>query len=167
LGWRITKSDAPVRVIGFARRWALRSHLNETLHYDNVLLEELTGVEAGKLRLIAMDHTHCFGCGRDLHTRVNQIDRVRDDRVYGLFPGFVPWIERPEIEAAIADLSMLDKDLVHEVVHDLPAEWDVSQAAQVALADLICRRAVFLNEYLLEAVGQVCWPDRQSETKGE
>lgn len=136
-------------------------------NYDNVLLEELTGDEAERLRLIAMDHTHCFGCGRDLDARFNQIDRVRDDRVYGLFPGFVPWIDRSGIEAAMADLSMLDKEMVAEIVHDLPAEWDVSAAAKSALADLICRRAAFLNDYLPEAVGHVCWPDAQVETQGE
>ncbi len=67
----------------------------------------------------------------------------------------------------MADLSMLDKEMVAEIVHDLPAEWDVSAAAKSALAELICRSAAFLNDYLPEAVGHVCWPDAQVETQGE
>jgi len=136
-------------------------------NYDNVLLEELAGDEAGQLRLIAMDHTHCFGCGRDLDARVNHLDRVKDYRVYGLFPGFLPWMQRSEVEAAVADLSMLDKNMVNEIVHDLPAEWEVAAAARLALADFIFRRAGFMNEHFMEAISQVCWPARQAEAKGE
>jgi hypothetical protein len=49
-------------------------------NYDNVFLEELAGDASGSLRLIAMDHTHCFTCGRDLNRRLRNIDRVKDQR---------------------------------------------------------------------------------------
>lgn len=133
-------------------------------NYDNVLLEELAGDDADRLRLIAMDHTHCFGCGRDLDARASHIDRVKDDRVYGLFPGFVPWIQRFEVEGAVADLSMLDRDWVESVVNDVPEKWDVPAEAKRALADLICWRAKFVNDYLVEAVAKVCWPSRLADT---
>jgi hypothetical protein len=55
-------------------------------NYDNVFLSA-DGTSAGQLRLVAMDHTHCFCCGRELDHHVANIDRVQDSRVYGLFPG--------------------------------------------------------------------------------
>src|SRR5689334_23757756 len=33
-------------------------------------------------------HTHAFTCGRELTRRISHLDRIRDNDVYGLFPGF-------------------------------------------------------------------------------
>ena len=55
-------------------------------NYDNIYLSS-EGVEPGKRRLIAMDHGLCFiRSGEDLTPRLANIDKVRDEHVYGLFP---------------------------------------------------------------------------------
>jgi hypothetical protein len=41
-------------------------------NYDNVFLSE-EGAARGRFRLVAMDHTHCFTCGRDLTKRLASI----------------------------------------------------------------------------------------------
>jgi hypothetical protein len=52
---------------------------------DNVFLSE--DAPDGQFLLKAIDHTHCFSCGRDWTKRLNQFDRIKDGRVFGLFPG--------------------------------------------------------------------------------
>ncbi len=130
------------------------------INYDNVMLEELDGSDAGNLRLIAMDHTHCFTCGGDLDSTVNHIDRVKDDSVYGLFPGFVSCVRQLDVDAAIADLSKLDVSFISSVVHELPDEWEVPRAAQVALRDVIVQRAGFVVQTLTPKLAATCWPGK-------
>lgn len=50
------------------------------------------------------------------------------------------------------------------VVNDAREKWDVPAEAKRALADLICWRAGFVNEYLVDAVAKVCWPDQHAAT---
>jgi hypothetical protein len=56
---------------------AMRKPNRNNVFFSN---EALAG---GQLQLIAMDHTHCFDCGRDLTRALANIDRVQDERVYG------------------------------------------------------------------------------------
>jgi len=105
-----------------------------------------------------MDHTHCFTCGRDLNVKVATVDRVKDDRLYGLFPGFMPKVRQDEVEAGIVRLKELDQTVVDEIVATIPADWEVSEGARNALKELICRRASYVAENMLAAVGKACWP---------
>jgi hypothetical protein len=65
-------------------------------NYDNVFLEDIRDSQPTQSRLIAVDHTHCFTCGRDLDANTAQIGRVKDERLYGLFPAFVSRIRRED-----------------------------------------------------------------------
>lgn len=56
------------------------------INRGNVFLSEEAA--KGKLCLKAIDHTHCFTCGRPLTTRVADLDTIQDERVFGLFPEF-------------------------------------------------------------------------------
>ena len=100
----------------------------------------------GLFQLIAMDHTHCFTCGRDLNAQLARIDVVKDDRLYGLFPDFKPSIAArlPELTAAVALLSTLSRASVTQLVDSIPAEWEVVQAGRTALVNLICDRAEYV-----------------------
>jgi HipA-like protein len=49
------------------------------VHYDNVFFSR-EGVSADVSRLIAMDHTHCFTCGKDLDASMANIETVKDPR---------------------------------------------------------------------------------------
>jgi hypothetical protein len=126
-------------------------------NYDNVFLADVPGAVRGAVRLIAMDHTHCFTCGGDLDHRVAKIANVQDNRLYGMFPAFVPYVRQQEIAAAIDRLRKLDRAWVTAVVDTIPADWDVSAASGKALAELIVRRAGFVADRVMELVGRVCW----------
>ncbi len=89
---------------------------------DNVFLSS-EGTPEGKFRLMAMDHTHCFTCGRDLTPRLAEIDRVKDERLYGLFPEFVPRLQREAIEACRDKLRQIQEQAVEALVRTVPSEW--------------------------------------------
>ena len=129
-------------------------------NYDNVFLEDVAAPVRGRSRLIAMDHTHCFTCGRDLNQKTAAIDRVKDERLYGLFPAFVPKIRQEHVDAAIVRLHEVSEETVKECAEMIPADWQVAPRERGALVDLICRRAVFVRETILATISRQCWPGR-------
>jgi hypothetical protein len=127
-------------------------------NYDNVFLADPVGPSTGQPILIAMDHTHCFTCGRDLDADVANVSRVKDDRLYGLFPGFVPFVRQQDVEAAISRLHQVTRQVVSGMVASIPRDWEVEEAARDALIELICRRAEFVAENVVAQVANVVWP---------
>ena len=115
---------------------------------SNVFLSE-DGIEPGRRRLTAMDHTHCFTCGRYLAGNVATIERVKDERIYGLFPAFRNWMKAEVVKACEDRLAQVDEGAVYDIVESVPSEWEVSQQARDGLVDLITQRAAFLS-------GRVC-----------
>lgn len=134
-------------------------------NYDNVFLEVLGGVDAGRMRLIAMDHTHCFTCSGDLNGRIAHIGNVKDDRLYGLFPGFIAFVRQSDVEAAIDQLHRVDVETIRPIVENLPNEWEVDDRAKEALVDLVVQRAGFVAGTILENIGRECWPDRLFDSR--
>lgn len=112
---------------------------------DNVFLSS-EETRPNRLMLKAMDHTHCFTCGRDLTGDVANIDRVKDTRPYGLFPEFLPYLGHDAVMAAINDLRSLPRAEVEAIIRDVPNEWQVSQPARAALVELIVQRATFIAD---------------------
>lgn len=102
----------------------------------------------GQFQLIAMDHTHCFHCGRDLTPELEKIDLVKDERIYGLFPEFNPLVQAhwPAVEAAAAKLLTIDRHWIAGVVAQIPQEWQVTPDGRAALANQIVNRAGYVAE---------------------
>lgn len=134
-------------------------------NYDNVLLEVLSNKKNSYLRVLAMDHTHCLTCGGDLNVKIANIDRVKDERLYGLFPGFKPYIRQNVVQDAARKLSTVDRTTVEEIVSLIPNEWEVDQAVRKAMTDLIVSRAQFLTDRIAEQIAKECWPDQLFDKK--
>lgn len=113
-------------------------------NYANVYLGETADPAAH--RLYAIDHTHCFNCGRDLTPRLADIDAIKDDRVYGLFPEFQPFVDVFELAWCKTKLYDFKPAVAHEIVTQLPAKWEVSVAAMDALVEFVHRRAIYLAD---------------------
>jgi hypothetical protein len=124
----------------------------QRVNRDNVFLSE--EAPAGKFVLKAMDHTHCFTCGRDLTARMAQIAVVKDDGIYGRFPEFEPFLDRTVFRKARGKLKSLQRAFVSKVVETIPDEWDVSSTARTALIDFIVGRAA----YLVDKMERRLWP---------
>ena len=111
-------------------------------NHDNVYLADTDS--PARSRLVALDHGHCFDCGRDLTSRLAEIDKVRDERVYGLFPAFRPLLDRGELIWCAGMLRSLSRDTLEGIVARIPPAWEVSDPARAALATQIVQRAAFV-----------------------
>ncbi|MGA2230381.1 MAG: HipA family kinase [Tepidisphaeraceae bacterium] len=144
--------------------------MNRLPHYDNVFLSHevmYEGVGPGYLRLIGMDHTHCFSCGRELTAQLANIDRVKSDAIYGLFPAFVSFVDQIAVRAAVATLRLASTEVVRPMVESIPDEWQVSLAARTALVQLICSRAAYLVDRISDGITALCLPDDlNSDSRG-
>lgn len=100
----------------------------------------------GKFRVVAMDHTHCFTCGRAITKAIGHIDRVQDARLYGHFPEFRPHATHEAVRRFAKRLSDLDKRTVDGFLAEIPKPWDVSTDVRAALADFLKDRAHFLGQ---------------------
>jgi hypothetical protein len=129
-------------------------------NYDNVFLTDLTDADSGRQKLMAIDHTHCFTCGRDLDDKIANVAWVKDDRLYGMFPGFVPHVRQTDVEAGIARLRELKESFVAGIVATIPRDWEVEDTARKALTELICRRAEFVADIVLAQIARIAWPGR-------
>jgi hypothetical protein len=114
------------------------------INWNNVFLSE--EAPQGELQLKAMDHTHCFTCGREITRHVKEIDRIRDGRVFGLFPEFRNYLDREQVKQAAKDLRNLNRSEVVRLTEGLPREWEVKADALDALRDLIVGRAAFVAD---------------------
>ncbi|HWL89211.1 MAG TPA: hypothetical protein VNO21_25585 [Polyangiaceae bacterium] len=108
----------------------------------------LSGREAakGKFRVVAMDHTHCFTCGRTITKAIGNIDRVRDTRLYGHFAEFRPHLTHEFVRGFARKLSDLNKATVDGFVASIPRPWDVSAEVRAAVTEFLADRAAFLSQ---------------------
>lgn len=113
-------------------------------NYANVYLADTS--HSGRSRLVVLDHTHCFDCGRDFSEHLADINHVKDERTYGLFPAFQPFIDAGELVWCKSMLRSVTKKLAEEVVNRVPVEWQVANAARAALIAQIHGRAGFIAD---------------------
>jgi hypothetical protein len=112
------------------------------------------------LRITAIDHTHCFTCGRDLTSHIAGIAQVKDERLYGLFPEFEVMITKARVDNCVNRLRQVDEGNIETVIDSIPQEWEVPSEARSALKELICRRAAFLSDRIAEML-EPYYPSKQ------
>jgi len=119
--------------------------------YDNVLLIG-EGARKGRRRLVPIDFGECFSIAGTVSPRIATIDRVRDDRVYGLFPAFKTHLSTEAVTAAGRRLREIDTDAVRAFIAEIPDAWEVSDKAREALLDLVCLRASYLADEIVTII---------------
>lgn len=120
---------------------------------DNVFLST-EEAPSGKFVLKAIDHTHCFNCGRKLGSKLSTIDLVKDPRVYGQFPEFGSFIDRSVVEKGVDRLARLQRSFVEELVAEIAPDWKVADSGRRALTSLIVDRADFVCGTIVESLFQ-------------
>jgi hypothetical protein len=118
----------------------------------NVFLSEET--QPGKLELKAMDHTHCFSCGRSLSPKQFGIDKIRDPRVFGLFPEFRTFLAPEVVKLAVDQLRTVSKGILDQATNDIPHQWGVSRDSIETLTKLLLSRASFVGDTIEKKI----WP---------
>ena len=125
------------------------------INRQNVFLSE--EAPAGRFCLKAIDHTHCFTCGRALNTGLRSLDRIRDPRVFGRFPEFVSFLDRAVVRDTLDRLRRIERTVVASMTHSIPPAWEVRREVQEAWVDLICSRAMFVAHTLEDKL----WPQAE------
>ncbi len=124
-------------------------------NYDNVFLSDRDGI-SGKHRLLAMDHTQCLTNGSEITSRIGSIRRIKDERLYGVFPEFEPFLTVGQVEAAAEKLRSVSSTLIEEVLASVPPKWGVHKDGLKALHDLLLGRARFLADEVYEMLVPLC-----------
>lgn len=103
-----------------------------------------------------MDHGLCFiRSGEDLTKKLAQIDKVRDEHVYGLFPEFRSRLQDDIIVKCAARLKEMDIETARAMIETVPTQWEVSKEAREAWAELIYRRADIVADKIQEWIQSV------------
>lgn len=123
--------------------------LDPSPRYENLIFSPV----ARKYDIIALDHTHCFTDG-DLEHDIGDPEITLDERVYGFFPEFRPFLRDRDVRLAVARLSAIDVGFVREVVRSVPVEWGMSALARGRLVDTICARAERVALYVPATLNQ-------------
>lgn len=113
---------------------------------DNVFFSEETSAK-GKYVLKAMDHGCCFTCERDV--TAGELQRtMNDDRLYGLFPGFLSHTDREQLLQAAAEAGAVGRGEVEGMIGQVPRQWQVDDAARRVWCDWICQRAKLVRRII-------------------
>jgi len=79
---------------------------------------------------------------------------VQDEHLYGLFPEFRGWLRAAIIRDCASRLKELDAETAKEMIETVPAEWEVTQDARKAWAELVYRRAGFVADNVQKWIEQ-------------
>lgn len=109
---------------------------------DNVFLCNAGG--SGALRLLAIDHTHAFSCGRDLTVKMNRIAAIQDNGLFGLFPEFFEHWNLAVASETLSCLAAFDYRTAASFIAKVPLEWEVDASTRSAWADFMVQRAHWL-----------------------
>ncbi len=104
------------------------------------------GAGKGKFRLVAMDHTHCFTCGRALGKSIKNIDRVQDARLYGHFPEFRPHLKHDATSRFAAHLRTFTRHTAQTLVAGAPSAWRPEAEVVAAVVEFLTDRAGFVGQ---------------------
>lgn len=134
--------------------WTLncdRHHPDGTVrkpNYDNVFLSR-SGMPPGRRHLVALDHGLCFiRSGEDLTPRLKEIDKVKAEGIWGLFPEFRSRLRAETLDACRSRLTQMNPEIARDVISTVPTEWEVSDATRSAWVELVSRRAAFVADAL-------------------
>jgi hypothetical protein len=100
----------------------------------------------GKFNITAMDHTHCFTCGRPLAKAIAGIDRVKDERLYGHFPAFKGYLSHDRVRVFTKRLKAFSKEQAQALIQGIPPLWAPGADVQAAVAEFLAQRASFVGD---------------------
>lgn len=117
----------------------------------NVLLVE-EAAPPGKFRVVAMDFTHALTGGHPFSRTAMSIDRIRDERVYGCFPAFRPYVRKTALQPFADRLGGIRSSDVSPVVDSIPSAWGPSPELRARLVRFVVDRAAFVAETIVRRV---------------
>ena len=118
----------------------------ERQNKDNVFFSK-ESVQRGKFLLKAIDHGCCFTCEREV--TATELHRTMDDeRLYGLFPGFVSHTSRERLLGAAVNAVAVAQSDVEDMILQIPRQWQIDDAARQVWRDWIGHRAKLVRRII-------------------
>ena len=117
------------------------------INLDNLFLSE-DGASDGGFILKPIDHGHIITCGKPLAHGLANIDAIKDERLYGLFPFFRPYVSAEQIDGISAMLQDVRSEFWADILESIPDEWSVSKDVRSAIDRFLLARAGFLADNL-------------------
>lgn len=122
-------------------------YLDPTPKWDNILFVPVKS----RFQMIAFDHTHCFVEG-ELEQGLAENHFAEDQRIYGAFPEFLPYLSEPGLRDACSKISRVDAGMVEEIIGSVPAAWGPTAAVRRRWVEQIINRAGRVEEHLLSTL---------------
>lgn len=105
-------------------------------------------VPADRACLKAMDHTHCFTWSPTLSVKIAMIDEWQDERIYGRFVEFEPWLTRERVVPVLEDLKLIKREQIVQILASVPPEWQLDGNVREAMVNFLMARAGWLGDNL-------------------
>lgn len=127
-----------------------------------------TGSAPGMFRIVAMDHSACFRCDSEIHSRLFSIDAVRDSTLFGLFPEFMPYIAPKSVDFFLSRMRQIEKPVVDNIWATVPREWDCNNdITRNKMSDFIVERGKFIGQNARNWIEKHCQWQRKFELFGD
>lgn len=147
--------DVPKLVVldTYLRNWDRHSPNGTRLNKDNVFLSQARAPE-GQFCLLAMDHSHAISHGRAIGRDLEHIGVIKDERIYGLFDAFLPFLTKKATRAAVDAVGNITTAQINDLVAELPRAWEVDATAAQFLRTFLTGRRAYLRETFYERLAQ-------------
>lgn len=108
-----------------------------------------------KLKLMIIDHSHCFVDG-ELEQEIGNQEFVDDSRVYGRFPEFEEYLNEQRLRRAADKIVSIDVAAITEIVNSIPMAWGPTQSVRKVWIDqIVARQARVPSMVIGQLVSQV------------
>lgn len=121
------------------------------------------GSTKGKLAVMAMDHTHCLVCGRELTKAIAGIERAQEARLYGHFPEFQDFIQHGDVRRFAQRLGSFKTTDADAIIATVPAAWRPTDDTCRAVASFLAQRASFVSENICRMLIEERYIDAELE----
>jgi hypothetical protein len=107
--------------------------------------------DGGKLKLMVIDHSHCFVEG-SIEDEIVDPYFVDDGRIYGRFPEFEAYLKEAPLRKAADKMASIDATAIAEIVNAVPMVWGPPQGTRDVWIDQIVARQARVATFVIDAL---------------
>ena len=134
------------------RDWPHRNPSGVRRPYSNPGNLLLAGTPGARTRLVPIDHGHAVTDTVPISANILLDNSIRSTSVYGMFPGFYPYIDERSVRSAVDDLKLLTMTHVEETVRLTPPEWELGKELSSMLSHFLYERSRFLTGAMVDMI---------------
>lgn len=118
----------------------------QTINFDNVLLRQ----DKRMVQMLVIDWTHAIAeTTLDDELSAAWVD---EQKIYGMFPEFIPFLTRKTIQEALESLNEIDPQEIKRLCRKVPTAWGMSGSLAERLSACMIERGEKLKAWLPAAL---------------